>query len=130
MHKTPMEMLDHLCTGRAELNFMDVTKLMGKLTAPWDMTENPVTKFTRDNNIERQLVKAGITAQPNLCLALALSAAKSTSRFDAQIHEFKAWAAVDICQLPPFQHQQICKAHQAHNIHCQIHGLWHCQLHQ
>ena len=102
-------MLDHLCTGRAELNFMDVTKLMGKLTAPWDMTENPVTK---------------------LCLALALSAAKSTSRFDAQIHEFKAWAAVDICQLPPFQHQQICKAHQAHNIHCQIHGLWHCQLHQ
>ena len=35
-------------------------------------------------------MKAGLTAQPNLQLALAMSAFKGTSKYDAMIHEFEA----------------------------------------
>ena len=41
---------------------MEITKLMKNLTQPWDVTENPVTKFMRDDKIEQQLINAELPA--------------------------------------------------------------------
>ena len=76
-------------------DFIDITKLMNQLTTHLDVMENSATKFARYDKIEKQLVKAGLTAQPNLCLALAMSAFKSTGEYDTQIHEFKAKSVAD-----------------------------------
>ena len=83
-------MLTHLCDGGGDLDYMDVTQLMTELTKPWEITENPATKFARDDKIERQLIKAGIKAQPNLRLALNMSAFKGIGKYDAEIREFEA----------------------------------------
>ena len=59
------------------------------------MTKNPATKFVRNDRIECQLIKAGLTEQPNLYLALAMNAFKTTGEYDTQIREFEAKPAVD-----------------------------------
>ena len=81
--------------GGGDLDYMDVTHLMTELTRPWEVTENPATKFARDDKIERQLIKAGLATQPNLWLALAMSAFKATGEYDAQIGKFEAKATAD-----------------------------------
>ena len=62
-HVTPMQMLMHLQSRGEDLDCMDVKELMGKLAKLWEVMENPATKFARDNKIEHQLIKAGLTAQ-------------------------------------------------------------------
>ena len=50
-HCTPLELLNHLHDGGRDLNYMDVTELIGTLTKPWEVTENPATKFACDDKI-------------------------------------------------------------------------------
>ena len=61
-----MQLLMHLCNGGGDLNFMNITELVKNLTQPRDATQNPVTKFARDNKFEQQSIKAGLPAQTNL----------------------------------------------------------------
>ena len=70
-HLTPFELLTHLETVGAQLDFIDVTELQAELFAPWDQVEAPTSLFERQDKIEKQLVKAGIPAQAELRLALA-----------------------------------------------------------
>lgn len=92
-HRTPKELLDHVQTNGSELDFTDITELTHKLLEPWDVNENPATKFARDDKIEKQLAKWGIDPQPKLRLANAMTAFKKTGSYDAAIREFEAKAA-------------------------------------
>ncbi|KAL7479449.1 LOW QUALITY PROTEIN: hypothetical protein ACHAW6_005179 [Cyclotella cf. meneghiniana] len=84
-HLTPNQMLDHLKPGRAVLDHMDVYKLTLKLTKPWDGNENPATHFTRDDQYEYQLIKAGLPDQQVLCLNITLASYKATGLYDGPL---------------------------------------------
>ncbi|KAL7489366.1 LOW QUALITY PROTEIN: hypothetical protein ACHAW6_016078 [Cyclotella cf. meneghiniana] len=75
----PEEMLDHLQSNGIKLDNMDIAELIKQLYASWDLNENPATKFSRDNKIEKQLLKKNITAQPLVTgeYKIALKAFKS-----------------------------------------------------
>ena len=94
-HTRPLELLNHLSDGGEDLNNMDVTELMGKLTKPWEVKENPATKFAHNDKIKHQLIRAGFPAQTPLCLALTMSAFKATGKNDKQIYDFDAKPAVN-----------------------------------
>ena len=104
MHVSPMQMLEHLDFGGALIDYMDVMELTAQLMAPWESTENPATKFARDNKIGRQLILFGLGDQSNLRLALVLAAFKGTGEYDDSIHEFEARAAPDkmLANLHPY----------------------------
>ena len=82
MHVSPMQMLEHLDLGRALIDYMDVMELMAQLIAPWELTENPATKFACYDKIERQLISFGLGDQLNLHLALALAAFKGKGKYN------------------------------------------------
>ena len=84
------------------IDYMDVTDLMMELTKPLEITENPATKFARDDKIEHQLAKAGIAVQPSLHLALAMSVFKATGEYSVQICEFKT-KPMAICTFNNFR---------------------------
>ena len=67
---------------------MDVTELQAELTTPWDQVEAPTTLFERGDKLERQLVKAGIPAQPELRLATALCWFQQSGEFDSALREW------------------------------------------
>ena len=79
-HLTPKAMLDHLRANGAELNDSDVAALVMKLYAPWDLSENPATKFARDDKLEKQLTKKNIAPQPAVCLCTHKSGIPSHRR--------------------------------------------------
>jgi hypothetical protein len=58
-HLTLHQMIDHLRGTGGDLDYMDVSDLVTELTKPWEVSENPATKFARDDKYERQLIKAG-----------------------------------------------------------------------
>ena len=68
---------------------------MTELTKLWEIIENLATKVAKDDKIEHQLIKVGLTIQLNLHLALAISMFRGTGEYDAQIHEFKAKPIAD-----------------------------------
>ena len=94
-HVSPMQMLEHLDLGRALIDYMDVMELMAQLIAPWELTENPATKFACYDKIERQLISFGLGDQLNLHLALALAAFKGKGKYNDSICELEARAAPD-----------------------------------
>ena len=49
---TQKEMIKHLQSNKVELDDNDISELVKKLYAPWDINENPATKFARNNKIE------------------------------------------------------------------------------
>ena len=69
-----MQMLMHLRRMEKDLNFTDITKLMGTMMQQCELSENLATKYARDNKIERQLIKAGLPTQDNSHLELAMGA--------------------------------------------------------
>ena len=95
MHRSPLEMLEHLRNSGGDLDHMDVTELNTELLKPWDHVEAPATMFARGDKYERQLAKCGIIAQPALRLATALTAFETSGEYDASIREWKAKPAAD-----------------------------------
>eukprot|EP00956_Cyclotella_meneghiniana_P034840 scaffold108648_cov33-Cyclotella_meneghiniana.AAC.3 len=81
-HLTPFQLLTHLESVGAQLDFIDVTELQAELFAPWDQVEAPTSMFERQDKIEKQLVKAGIPAQAELRLALARTWFEQTGEYD------------------------------------------------
>ncbi|KAL7519267.1 hypothetical protein ACHAWX_004051 [Stephanocyclus meneghinianus] len=81
----PIQMLDHLKTGRAVLDHIDVNQLTLKLTKPWDGNQNPATHFTCDDHYECQLIKAGLPDQQVLCLNITLASYKTTGLYDGPL---------------------------------------------
>ena len=73
-----------------ELDDSDVTELIKQLYEPWNLTENPATKFAGDNKIEKQQLKKGITSQPLVHLALAKSAFQATGEYKVALNTFKS----------------------------------------
>jgi hypothetical protein len=94
-HLTPMQLMDHISQGGALLDYMDVGEITAKLMEPWDGTENPATRFGRDDKYERQLIKAGLPDQQALRLALAQGFARKSGEYDAFLREFDARPVVD-----------------------------------
>jgi hypothetical protein len=90
MNVTPLEMLNHIRTASSTLDYMDESQLLAKLMKPWDVKENPATKFARDDKLEKQLVKIGYSDQQKPRLAFALSAIKATGDYDPLIREWDA----------------------------------------
>lgn len=62
-NKRLKEFIDHLHLIGATLDNIDVSELTNLMNTPLDGMENPATKFARDDKYEKQLAKAGITAQ-------------------------------------------------------------------
>ena len=91
-HMSPMQMLEHLDLGGALIDYMNFMELMAQLMAPWELTENPATKFVCNDKIERQLISFGLGDQSNLRLALMLAVFKGTGKYNDSIHEFEAAA--------------------------------------
>ena len=87
-HLSPAQLLTHLEDVGGEVDYMDVTELQAELTTAWDQVEAPTTLFERGDKIERQLVKAGIPAQPQLRLATALCWFQQSGEFDNAIREW------------------------------------------
>eukprot|EP00804_Cyclotella_cryptica_P002902 CCRYP_021007-RA/>CCRYP_021007-RA protein AED:0.15 eAED:0.15 QI:0/0/0/1/1/1/5/0/1206 len=56
-HLTLHQMIDHLRDTGGDLDYMDVSDLVTELTKQWEVSENPATKFARDDKYERQLIK-------------------------------------------------------------------------
>lgn len=50
---SPLQMLTHLQSAIWTLDYMDEPQLLAKLMKPWDVTENPATKFACDDRIEK-----------------------------------------------------------------------------
>lgn len=94
-HLTPLDLLTHLEDIGGEVDYMDVTELQSELLKPWDQVEAPTTLFERGDKYEKQLIKAGIPAQPTLRLATALSWFQQSGEFDSPIREWNAKPAVD-----------------------------------
>ena len=88
-HKTPFEMLEHLRQGGILVDYLDVAEITSRLLEQWDGSENPASRFARDDQLERQLVKAGLPDQQALRLALAQTFAKNSGEYDAYLREFK-----------------------------------------
>ena len=61
---------------------MDKSDVLAKLMKPWEVTENPATKFAPNNKIEKQLIKPGFADQQKACLAFALSALKGRISYE------------------------------------------------
>jgi len=94
-HLTPFELLTHLETVGAQLDFIDVTELQAELFAPWDQVEAPTSLFERQDRIEKQLVKAGIPAQAELRLALARTWFEQTGEYDIALAKWDALPAAN-----------------------------------
>eukprot|EP00956_Cyclotella_meneghiniana_P027015 scaffold59716_cov38-Cyclotella_meneghiniana.AAC.3 len=101
-HLTPFELLTHLETVGAQLDFMDVTKLQAELFTPWDQVEAPTSMFKRQEKIEKQLVKAGIPAQAELRLALARTCSEQTGEYDIALAKWDTLPAANRT-LPAFR---------------------------
>ena len=74
---------------------MDVSDLVTEFTKPWEVSENPATKFARDDKYEHQLLKAGLPDQQALWLSHAQAVFKATGEYDAQLREFDTHPIVD-----------------------------------
>ena len=94
-HLTPKDMLDHLKLGGVLVDYMDVSEITSRLLEQWDGSENPATRFARDDQLERQLVKAGMPPQQQLRLAIAQTFARSTGEYDAYLREFEQRPVAD-----------------------------------
>lgn len=94
-HLSPQQLLDHLRIVGGSLDHVDVTELIQALQKPWDHVEAPATMFARGDKIERQLIKAGQPANPELRLAFALSTFEASGEFEAPLREWKARPLVD-----------------------------------
>ena len=88
-------MLEHLQTNSVALDDNDVSELMKKLYAPWDLNKNPGTKFAYDVKIEKKLQKKAIGTQPLVWLALAKSAFLANGKYEFAICAFKSKSATD-----------------------------------
>ena len=78
-HRHPRELIKHLRDTGADLDHMDVTRLIKELQEPWDMVEAPATLFARGDKYERRLAKTGQAANPSLRLALMLATVEALS---------------------------------------------------
>lgn len=89
-HRTPIELLTHLRSNGATLDDVDIQELISTMDNAWNPTENPATKFERDDKFEQQLAKVGIPADPQRRLALFKAAVKRAGTFDPAIREWEA----------------------------------------
>ena len=101
-HLTPFQLLTHLESVGAQLDFIDVTELQAELFAPWDQVEAPISMFERQDKIEKQLVKAGIPAQAELRLALARTWFEQTGEYDIALAKWDTLPAANRT-LPAFR---------------------------
>eukprot|EP00804_Cyclotella_cryptica_P028262 CCRYP_014618-RA/>CCRYP_014618-RA protein AED:0.29 eAED:0.29 QI:0/0/0/1/0.5/0.33/3/0/697 len=101
-HLTPFELLTHLESVGGTLDFMDITELQAELFTPWDQVEAPTSLFERQDKIEKQLVKAGIPAQPELRLALARTWFENTGEYDIALAKWDNLPATNRT-LPAFR---------------------------
>ena len=60
IHRTPIKILNHLCSNGATLDYVDIQELISTMDNAWNPTKNPATKFERNDKIKQQLVKVGI----------------------------------------------------------------------
>ena len=88
-HLSPIQLLDHLRSVSSDLDYSDVTHLMQELTKPWDLNENIVTKFARDERTEQLLAKAHVNPMPEVRLTLALDSFKATGEYEIAIEEWE-----------------------------------------
>ena len=88
-HRHPRDLIQHLRDTGADLDHMDVKRLLTELQEPWDMVKAPATLFARGDKYERQLVKAGQAANPDLRLALMLATVEESGEYDAAVREWK-----------------------------------------
>eukprot|EP00804_Cyclotella_cryptica_P022255 CCRYP_017925-RA/>CCRYP_017925-RA protein AED:0.39 eAED:0.39 QI:0/-1/0/1/-1/1/1/0/386 len=94
-HRSPREMLDYLYHMGGDLDHMDIAELNQELLKPWDHVEAPATMFARGDKYERQLIKAGIAAQPAMRLAVALAAFQASGEYDAAIRDWETKPVAD-----------------------------------
>ena len=88
-HRHPRDLIQHLQDNGSDLDHMDVKRLLKELQEPWDLVEAPATLFARGDKYERQLVKAGQAADPDLRLALMLATVEESGEYDAAVREWK-----------------------------------------
>jgi hypothetical protein len=62
---------------------------MQELTKPWDLNENIVTKFARNDRTEQLFAKAQVNPMPEVLLALALDSFKATGEYEIAIEEWE-----------------------------------------
>ena len=77
-HRTPIKMITHLCSNSATLDDIDIQELTSTIDSALNSTKNPATKFKRNDKIEQQLEKVGISENPQHHLALFKAAIKHT----------------------------------------------------
>ena len=94
-HRTPIELLNHLRSNGATLDDVDIQELISTMDKAWNPTENPATKFERDDKIEQQLMKVGIPADPHRRLALFKAAVKRSGNYDPAIREWESKPKAD-----------------------------------
>ncbi len=82
-------MLTHLCSNGATLDDVNIQELISTMDGAWNPTENPATKFERDDRIEQKIKKVGIPVDPQQCLALFKAAIKCTGTFNLAICEWE-----------------------------------------
>ncbi len=116
-HLTPKQLIDHLRTVSTDPDFSDVTNLMKQLTTPWDINENVVTKFARDDRTEQLLAKAQIAPMPELRLALALDSFKATGEYEIALGDWdkKPTADKTFANFRPFILKEYAKRSKPNN---------------
>ena len=116
-HLTPKQLIDHLRTVSTDLDFWDVAILMKQLTTPWDINENVVTKFARDDRTEQLLTKAQIAPMPELRLALALDSFKATGEYEIALGDWdkKPTADKTFANFRPFILKEYAKRSKPNN---------------
>ena len=116
-HLSPKQLIDHIRTVSSDLDFTDVTNLMKQLTTPWDVNENVVTKFARDDRTEQLLTKTHIAPMPELCLALALDSFQATGEYEIALGDWdkKPTADKTFANFRPFILKEYAKKSKPNN---------------
>lgn len=89
-HKSPKAKMNHLYLIRATLDNINVSELTNLMNMPWDGLDNPAKKFAKDNKYEKQLAKAVIAAQHNLCLDVAKAEARASGQYETALGKFES----------------------------------------
>ena len=65
-------MLEHICNCSGNLDFADITMFMQKQDEWWDPMQHSVLYFARAHKCKKQLMCAGIPAEPKARLAVVI----------------------------------------------------------
>jgi len=101
LNQTPRQMLEHLLARGGALDFADTKELLAERDGEWNVSENPQLYFNRVEKAMKELLRNGITSDPNERRDIALFYLKATGEFDAAVREWetkpaanKTWANI------------------------------------